>query len=84
MLSVSPYAMGFAGSSYVFQLNAEVDGISNTVNATGEMDETLECHPRAGTFFGRGGLRGISFFSLSKVSSNSPCAPLYSQIEQLK
>lgn len=36
VLRVPSYALGFAGSSYVFQLSAVVDGMSNTVNATGE------------------------------------------------
>lgn len=38
---IDPYVLGFAGSVYVFQLNAVVGGVSNTVNATGE-----PCCPR--------------------------------------
>ena len=60
VLSVSPFPLGVAGSSYMFQLSAEVDGISTTVNATGEIHETLVCDPRTGTLFGRGGLGCIS------------------------
>ena len=36
VLRVPSYALGFAGSTYVFHLIAVVDGMSNTVNATGE------------------------------------------------
>ena len=36
VLTIPSYALGFAGSTYVFQLSAVVDGMSNTVNATGE------------------------------------------------
>ena len=44
VLSVPPYALGFAGSSYVFQLSADVDGITNTVNVTGEIHPVLMCY----------------------------------------
>ena len=36
VLRVPSYVLSFVGSSYVFQLSAVVDEMSNTVNATGE------------------------------------------------
>lgn len=36
VLVIPPYALGYAGSSYQFQLRTTFGGIASTVNATGE------------------------------------------------
>lgn len=47
VLALPSYTLGFAGSTYVFQLKAAFGGTSNTVNATGESMKAL-CYPHTG------------------------------------
>lgn len=38
VLNIPPYLLGYAGSTYVFQLVSIFGGVQNTVNATGVYD----------------------------------------------